>query len=63
MQTLALTAFLTDAEQRARRTGVADMSVESLRNKGSSRTETKRRLLANAAARTGGRKPALISYF
>lgn len=63
MRTFALTSFLADAESRARATGVAAMPADALRNKGATRTDRKRRLLANAAQRTQSTPAAIVSYF
>lgn len=62
MQTFALTTFLADAERRARTTGVADVPVDALRNKGAGRTANKRMLLARAAARMQDQPQAILSY-
>lgn len=51
MQTIALTTFLAKAEERARVTGVAQLPVDALRNKGGCRTANKRALLASAVIR------------
>lgn len=63
MRTFTLTTFLADGERRARETGVADMPVDALRNRGDRRTENKRMLLARAAARSVGQAPSVISYY
>ncbi len=63
MRTFALTTFLADAERRARETGVADIPVETLRNKGGQRTDNKRMLLARAAARSRDQAPTVISHY
>ncbi|MFN3432758.1 MAG: hypothetical protein ACK4ZY_00030 [Sphingomonas sp.] len=63
MRTFDLTTFLADAERRARETGVADIPVDTLRNKGERRTENKRMLLARAAARSDGTPHPIVSYF
>lgn len=63
MRTFALTTFLADGERRARETGVADMPVDMLRNRGERRTDNKRMLLARAAARNAGQASSVISYY
>lgn len=63
MQTYHLTTFLAEAAERARLTGVADMPVDALRNKGGRRTPRERALLARAAARNPDGSASVISYF
>ncbi len=62
MQTFSLTTFIADAQDRARRYGVADMPVDALRNKGGRRTAKKRILLARADARSRGGVEGIVSY-
>ena len=63
MRTIALTTFLAEAEARARMTGVADMPVDALRNKGGGRSAKKRWLLARATVRDVDGDPRVVSYF
>jgi hypothetical protein len=63
MQTYPLTTFLAEVKERARLTGVANLPVDALRNKGGNRTAQKRALLARAAARNPDGNASVISYF
>ncbi len=60
---MAFTTFISDIEDRARRSGFVDFPVDTLRNKGERRTENKRMLLARAAARSDGTPHPIVSYY
>lgn len=62
MQTFTLTNFMADVQDRARRSGVADLPVDALRNKGGRRSSRKRALLARAGARSRGNDAGIVSY-
>lgn len=62
MQTFTLTNFMADVQDRARRSGVADLPVDALRNKGGRRSSRKRALLARASARSRGSDAGIVSY-
>jgi hypothetical protein len=63
MQIVALATFLADVEKRAQATGVADIPVDALRNKGAGRTARKRDLLARAAEHDSDAGTIVKSYF
>ncbi len=62
MQTFTLTNFMADVQDRARRSGVADLPVDALRNKGGRRSSRKRALLSRASARSRGNDAGIVSY-
>lgn len=64
MKTQNLYAFLKDAESRAVESGVSAIPVDSLRNRGSGRTPSKRALLAriDRRAREAGMSPVIANY-